>query len=121
MAAWVWVLIPITAILVGAFNEWLKFKAKQQQLGTSTDELESTMTTLRAQLEASEQERAALVRRIQNLETIVTSQLWDAMHDDTPGAPEKERLLAEARLAPEPPEDVADAERVERMARRLKV
>ena len=41
-----WVLIPIVAILVGAFSEWLKFKGKQAKLGTSTHELEQTVASL---------------------------------------------------------------------------
>lgn len=118
MAAWIWVLIPITAILVGAFNEWLKFKARQQEIGTSTDELEQTVDTLREALADSEQAREALVRRIENLEAIVTGELWDALHDEAQDARAKEQALAEARLdlADEP----TDAERVARMARRLK-
>ena len=34
MGVWIWVLIPLAGILVGAFSEWLKFKEKQARLGT---------------------------------------------------------------------------------------
>jgi len=120
MAAWVWVLIPITAILVGAFNEWLKFKAKQQQLGTSTFELEKTVAVWQQALEASEKERATLQRRVQNLETIVTGEMWDALHDDTLSGTAKEHALADARAQLLLPEEEPDAEKIARLARRLK-
>ena len=110
-----WILIPLFALLVGAFSEWLKFKEKQNKLGASTHELEATLTDQQQALEAAQ-------RRIQNLEAIVTSQMWDVVHDDTLSEPEKERALAEARihLAP-PPDERSDADKVEQLARRIKL
>ena len=110
MAAWIWVLIPLAAILMGGFKEWLKFKAKQEKLGTSTHELEATVERLTEALEASEAEREAVERRLQNLETIVTSQAWDALAED------------DGRLAlPEQPprEEPSEAEKTEQLARRV--
>ncbi len=121
MAAWVWVLIPISFILVGAFNEWLKFKSKQTQLGTSASELEGTVNDMAARLEKSEADRESLIRRVQNLETIVTSQMWDALHDDSLEPAQKDVALAEARTSLALPDEEQDAERVARMARRMKL
>lgn len=73
----VWVLIPLAAILVGAFSEWLKFKEKQLQLGDSTSNLEQEFKSLTA-------ENERLVERIRNLEAIVTSQSWDALPEVDP-------------------------------------
>lgn len=112
--AWIWVLIPITALLVGAFSEWLKFREKQQQLGASADELEARVAAL-------ENEREHIRRRLQNLEAIVTSQMWDVMHDDTLSGAEKERALAAARAGLDLPAEEPDAARVEAMARRLRL
>ena len=42
---------------------------------------------LRRRLADAEQERDALVQRIQNLETIVTSEAWDALRDSSGEAP----------------------------------
>ena len=113
MAAWIWVLIPIVAILVGGFSEWLKFKEKQAKLGTSTSELEQTVAAQQQAMEAAQ-------RRIENLEAIVTSQVWDAVHDETLPEAERQRALAQARLQLDPPDEPSDAERVARLARRLK-
>ena len=77
--AFSWVLIPLAGILAGAFKEWLQFKEKQNQLGTSTEKLEKKVEELMSSLDKSESQKAALVERIQNLETIVTSQEWDAL------------------------------------------
>ena len=112
MGAWIWVLIPLAGILMGAFSEWLKFKAKQAKLGTSTAELEHNLSEQQQALETAQ-------RRIENLEAIVTSQMWDAVHDETLPEAEKQRALTQARIHLEPPEP-SDAERVARMAQRLK-
>lgn len=109
-----WVLIPLLAILVGAFKEWLKFKEKQQKLGTSTEGLEKTVEVQQKELEAAQ-------RRIQNLEAIVTSQMWDVVHNDALPQPEKESALAEARMdLAFPEDDTSDTERAARLARRLR-
>ena len=113
MAAWIWVLIPIVAILVGAFSEWLKFKEKQAKLGTSTSELEKTVVGQQQALETAQ-------RRIQNLEAIVTSQVWDVMHDDTLPEAERQRALSQARIQLDPPDEPSDADRVAQLARRLR-
>ncbi len=80
-------LIPIFGIIAGAFTEWLKFKEKQNQLGTSTSKLEGEVKKLLKAVEQSEARQTALVERIQNLETIVTSAEWDALevHPKTRG------------------------------------
>ena len=117
--SWIW--IPIIAILVGGFTEWLKFKEKTQRLGSSTSELESAVTTLTETLKQSDAHQEALVERIQNLEAIVTTQAWDALHDDALTTSERERQLASARLALDEPDEPSDAEKTARLARRLKV
>ena len=58
-------------------------------------------------------------RRIENLEAIVTNQMWDAVHDETLPEVERQRALTQARIHLDPPEP-SDAERVARMAQRLK-
>lgn len=85
--AFSWVLIPLAGILAGTFKEWLKFKEKQNQLGASTENLEKKVGSLVDALKDSESKRMALVERVQNLETIVTSQDWDFLADDLPLKP----------------------------------
>ena len=113
MGMWIWVLIPLAGILMGGFSEWLKFKAKQAKLGTSTSELGQTVVLQQQALEMAQ-------RRIENLEAIVTSQMWDAVHDETLPEAERQRALTQARLHLDPPDEPSDAERIARMARRLK-
>ena len=110
--AW-WVLIPVVAILVGAFSEWLKFKEKQAKIGTSTSELEKTVVAQKEALEAAQ-------RRIENLEAIVTSQVWDVLHDEALPEADRQRAIAQARIQLEPPEEPSNADRVAQIARRLK-
>ncbi len=119
--AFSWVLIPIAGILFGAFKEWLNFKEKQLQLGESTEHLESRVDELLKALESSESDKRALLNRLQNLETIVTSQVWDVLHDEQMPA-EIKKLEIDAvkpRLELPPREDEA-TRKAEMLARRLK-
>lgn len=91
--AFAWVLIPIVAILAGAWSEWLKFKEKQTQIGTSTSEIERA-------LEKMTEQNANLIRRVQNLEAIVTSQTWDDVQSDRLSSQE-DHSVTENTLLPE--------------------
>ena len=109
----IWILIPIAGILAGTFKEWMKFKATQRQLGASTDELENEVAELRRTNET-------FLQRLQNLEAIVVSQTWDAVH--APGLTPVERELKvasavrrEVRTDPA----AANRQRAEQLAQRL--
>ncbi len=116
--ATIWVLIPIAAIAAGAFREWVKFKSKQRELGSSAEELEQVVSSLEAKLR---DRQAALEQRVANLETIVTSQTWDTLHDDKLSKTDKKLLLEDAdgelRTLRE---ELGDARKAELIARRLK-
>lgn len=111
-----WVLIPLAGIALAAFSEWLKFKKQTARIGDSTVELESEVSSLSAEIEELRKERHRLIQRIQNLETIVTSEAWETLGTDQP--------LAEAKAPPLdiPAEDQFDhtADQAEKLARRLR-
>ena len=111
---WIWVLIPVTAILAGTWKEWMKFKATQRQLGASTDELEREVTEVRKVNET-------LQERVQNLEAIVVSQTWNALHDHGLAPAERELKVASAahRELKPPDPTAANQQRAEQLARRL--
>ncbi|MEA2599303.1 MAG: hypothetical protein QOF89_295 [Acidobacteriota bacterium] len=111
---WIWVLIPIAAIATKAFRGWLQFKATQRQLGASNQELEREVAEVRRTNET-------LLERIQNLEAIVVSQTWDALHDTGLAPAERELKVASvARRELRPPEpSAANQQRAEQLARRL--
>ena len=115
-----WVLIPVIAIRAGAFTEWLKFKEKTQQLGSSTKGLEDTVRAQAETIETMQGERDDLIRRIQNLEAIVTTEMWDALHNGELSAAEQDRVLTDARAQLHIPDEPSDAERAEQLARRLR-
>lgn len=109
-----WVLIPLAGIAAGVISEWLKLRAKQQQLRSSSNELEQTVVDLKKTLEVQQQ-------RLQNLETIVVSQTWDVVHNREIPAPARERLV-EATVRHEvrdPDADDRNRHRAEQLARRL--
>lgn len=114
--------IPILGIFLAGYKEWLKFKAKHQELGTSTQEVEDRLRSLHERLDQIEAERDALQERVQNLETIVTSEAWIAQHDDTVDVPPLDAAEGgDLELPPErDTESRSDAERTADLARRLR-
>lgn len=106
-------LIPIAGIMLRFFKEWLRFKAQQTQLGSSTNNLEKVVADLRAR----EQE---LARRLENLEAIVVSQTWDAVTDRNLPPVEKELRVASVAQREMAPPPVPDSQKAETLARRLR-
>ena len=108
----VWVLIPIVAILSGTFKAWVKIRSQQRVLGASNLELEKEVDEMR-------REREALQHRLENLEAIVVSQTWDAVHDRSLPPADQERRVASAvrrEIAPAAPDY---QQRAEQLARRI--
>ena len=110
---WIVAVIAVVAITAKAFRSWLRFQATQRQLGASTDELENEVAELRRTNET-------FLQRLQNLEAIVVSQTWDAVH--APGLTPVERELKvasavrrEVRTDPA----AANRQRAEQLAQRL--
>ena len=113
MVAMLWVLIPLGGIALAGFTEWLKFKQQTANLGQSAAELTASTAQLTAEIEQLKDDREALLRRLQNLETIVTSEAWETMQSDPP--------LARAKLLEEPMTSLeSDDTKAERIARRLR-
>jgi outer membrane murein-binding lipoprotein Lpp len=117
MPTWLQIIIvasTLGGLLFAAFAMWLNFKEKQSQISTATSELGHTVAAQQQSLEAAE-------RRIQNLEAIVTSQVWDAVHDAELPEAEKQRALSQAQLDLDVLEaEPSDAKRAAQIARRLK-
>jgi hypothetical protein len=111
---WIWVLIPIAAIVTKAFRSWLVFQATQRQLGTSTHDLEREVANLR-------QTHETVLERLQNLEAIVVSQTWDALHDRGLTPPERDLKVASVarRELKAPDASAANQQRAEQLAQRL--
>lgn len=108
-----WILIPLAAIALAGFAEWLKFKRHTASIGESTTELSAAQEALKEEIVVLREERLRLVQRIQNLEAIVTSEVWDTVDSDPD--------LARAKLPEIPiPEEESDEEKVARISRRLR-
>jgi peptidoglycan hydrolase CwlO-like protein len=86
MEAW-WVLIPIAGIFAGLIKDWMRIRTKQQDLGTSNRELEKVVEELR-------QTNRILGQRVENLETIVVSQTWNAVNAPAASDAERQQRLA---------------------------
>lgn len=121
----IWVLIPVTALFIpitaiaaDAFNKWMKFKDERRKLGGSPEELEAILETIKAELRNNQE---ALEQRVANLETIITSQTWDTLHDPALSTEEKNILVGGTRSELESlKQDVDDARKAEVLARRIR-
>jgi hypothetical protein len=111
---WIWVLIPVTAIVMKTVREWLRFKATQRQLGASTSDLEQEVSTLK-------RERDAMLDRLQNLEAIVVSQTWDALNDKGLAPAERDLRVASTarREIAAPDAESVNRQRAAQLAQRL--
>lgn len=110
----IWVLIPLFAILMGGIKSIFRIKASQLRLGASTSDLEREVAELRRR-------NALLNDRLENLEAIVVSQTWDAVHAPHATATERELRIASVahrELTPPDPSEV-NQQRVQQLAQRL--
>lgn len=89
-----WVFIPIVAILAGTgvLSDFAKVLGKKNK-GDSQKvlDLEARVQDLEAELSA----KASLDKRLANLETIVTSQTWDVLHNQTLSEADRRLLLSD--------------------------
>lgn len=109
-----WVLIPIAGIFAGLVKDLLKIRAKQQDLGTSSRELEKEVAELR-------QTNQTLAQRVENLETIVVSQTWNAVNAPAATDAERQQRLAATlrHELPAPATEEMNRQRAADLARRL--
>jgi hypothetical protein len=114
MEANLWILIPLAAILSGTLRQWMRSRATERQLGSSTRELEGEIATLR-------RANDDLNQRLQNLETIVVSQTWRVLGDPNLSPAERNLQAATAAHREIGPADSAQVnqQRAEQLARRL--
>lgn len=112
--------IPILGILLAGYKEWLEFKSTHQELGTSTRKVEERLQTLHDRLETLEQERDALQERVQNLETIVTSDAWITGHEEADPSSLDATEAEELSLPPDSESSQSEAEHSAKLARRLR-
>ena len=114
MEVFIWALIPIAGIMAGVMREWIKVNARQRHLGASTSELEKEVAAMK-------KEREAFLDRLQNLEAIVVSQTWDAVHDRSLPPAERDLGIASAthRETTAHDAEAVNRQRAEQLARRL--
>ena len=101
-----WILIVLIVFVYSAFEEWLKFKTEQRKIGASAEEMEAELDALRSEWDA---ERKRLNQRIQNLETIVTSEAWDTAMQGSAQSSVQDSAQTEAQNAMEDEAPLRDA------------
>lgn len=113
------VAIVLLALLFAGYSQWLK--TQQSPAGASQDLIE-TLEAVEQRLAKVEQAQEALSERVQNLETIVTSEAWIAQHEASNNEGELSAPSAEElTLPPESDSDPSSiAEHTAEIARRLR-
>jgi hypothetical protein len=82
--------IPILAILSRFATQWIKVRAESKALGASNRALEQKVERL-------ERANAEYLQRLENVETIVVSQTWNALHEPGLSDLDRERRIVAAR------------------------
>lgn len=112
-------IVAIVAIVLGiayaGYEQWLKYKAEREKGGMPAEEVTAALNEMEERLAEHEEQRAALQRRIQNLEAIVTSETWDELQAGE-GARRPQLSLPEEERDPK-----SDADRAAEIARRLRM
>ena len=111
-------LIPIVAILSSTASKYFKMREKQGKLGANSNEYEKEVGELKALLE---QQRSSYEKRIANLETIITSQTWDTLHNKALSDEDRKFLMPDAETELETlSRNISDTKRVELLADKMK-
>ena len=98
-------LIPIVAIVAFTYRSYLKHTSEGPANKQIVSDLIDTVEELANRLEATRAERDAMRQRLQNLETIVTSEAWDER-----SLPSSASLDAQASTAQASTNDIARAD-----------
>lgn len=98
-------LIPIVAIVAFTYRSYLKHTSEGPANKQIVSDLIDTVEELANRLEATRAERDAMRQRLQNLETIVTSEAWDER-----SLPSTASLDAQASTAQASTNDIARAD-----------
>ncbi len=116
MPMWLQIIIvaaTFSGLLFAGFGIWVKSRESLAHADGARAELEHEVAAQRRALEVA-------VQRIQNLETIVTSQDWNAVQGGTAPGTSEHRAIAQPPLRLDDLEGLPDAEQVARTARRIK-
>jgi len=90
-----------------------QMRAIQEDLGMSATNLQGSVRDLLEALEESRNQQERITKRLENLETIVTSETWDAFKPD-----EKSDRIPDL-LKEESPEELSEEPSAEEKARRI--
>ena len=123
---WIWVLIPLTALMIpivailagtGFLAALAKSLNNREDGGEKVADLEARVLELEAKLSA----KSSLDKRLANLETIVTSQTWDALHNKDLSEADRRLLIPDAQSEYDILSgDLSDAQRADLLARKAK-
>jgi hypothetical protein len=119
LSSWVWIILPLIGIVSGGFITVAALRVEEaKHKKASSPDLSKAVESIKAELRAQQQ---SLERRIANLETIVTSQTWDVLHDSKLNSEEKKLLTQSFRSEIEELNDgLSDTRKVELLVGRLK-
>ena len=105
-----------SAVLVGSspgMTDFALFFGRYAERGIKLEAADETIAALTEKLEAALEEHANLRQRVENLETIVTTEAWDAFQQQQLAEPAPPRSLTDAL-----PEEESAAEKAAQLARR---
>ncbi len=107
-------ILILMAIIIFGTRKSSEYKDLEKVIGNKAGKLDADTKALWEALKKSEAEKEQILNRLKNLETIVTSEAWEAIRK----AEEKDEI--KLHLEDDEPEELNDADKAERIARKVR-
>lgn len=107
-------LVLLMAIIVFGTRKSSEMKGLEKMLGEKTQDLESHSSELWRALKESEEEKEKILLRLQNLETIVTSEAWESINAG------EDAQKIQLHLDEDKPEELNDADKAAKMVKKIR-
>lgn len=107
-------LLLLMGIIIFGTRKSSEFKELESVLGKKAQELNTDTQEILKALQKSEAEKEQILKRLQNLETIVTSEAWESIQSG------EESETVQLHLEDEEPEELEDKEKAAKIAKRVR-
>lgn len=107
-------LLLLMGIIIFGTRKSSEFKELESVLGKKAQELNTDTQEILKALQKSEAEKEQILKRLQNLETIVTSEAWESIQSG------EESETVQLHLEVEEPEELEDKDKAAKIAKRVR-
>lgn len=104
----------LMGIIIFGTRKTNEMKTLERKIGQNSEDVEGSIQQLQKALKESEIEKAQIMKRLQNLEAIVTSEAWESIQSG------EETATIQLHLEDEEKEELDDSAKAAQMAKRVR-